>query len=1799
MIGQELGGYRIVEQVGMGGMAVVYKAFDPRTERYVALKVLPQQYSKDPTFLTRFENEARAISKLEHLHILPIFAFGEQDGISYMAMRFMDSGTLSDRIKQGPIPLSDCARILRQLGEALDYAHSNDILHRDIKPSNALLDKSGNAYLTDFGIAKMVSGSSALDLTGSGLIGTPFYMSPEQCRGERELTPASDLYSLGVVLFEMVTGLTPYRAETPLAVLQMHLVSPLPNARDLRPELPESAAAVIAKALSKEPNDRYPSGRALAEAFERALASGETHTDIDDPLGGATLVGDQPTRTVASATPTSTAQATTPPPQADSTNTPQTITVIQTERSVLPYVIAGVATLVAILALALVVLPQATRDQLLLSVGLLQPTETPTPTVTPSPTPTLTPTVTPSPTPTLTPTATITPSPTPTFTATPLAAAPFSAGTVGVVIASNGRDDQIDRLVRDLTGGGAQVIRIDYSPTTAEAQAEVMQTYNAPLLVWADRSMAAQLVLNVVFAPEFQSTKTVEGKALFVPNDQRLPIAANTDARFARNVIDGLLAYLGERWNEAESALGRAANFAPEQALPIVNAYRGLVSVLREDYAAAISQLNNRLEAAPQDIFALNNRGVAFAALGQFDEAVADLTQALNLNPDAAALYSNRAMAYAAQGDFDSAIDDLDAAIGIAPGDAALYRNRGHVYAQMERFSRALEDYNRALALESDNLTFLLERAFVQSYLGDVGAVLADLNAVLQQDEGNIAALLARGQIQAQEGQLDAAVSDFLQILALEPANYDANLRLADLYFTQYRDSATALDFINAALASPDATAEGFLLRGRIHNALGNWANAAVALDHVLALDASSGMAQAERAYAAYRLEPDAEAAISALTAALAAAPDYAPAHNYLGLVYLEMGDYANARPRFERAAELDPAFVEPLINLGRMLAEQQQFAQAIVAYTQALDRDATSLLALSLRALSALELGNVDAARADLAQCLQINANFAPCLAYDGFLRLQQEDFLGAIEPLTQAINQAPDAQTLDWRAQAYGAAGRFEEAIVDLTQAIAQDAFNPVYVTRRALYRVFVQELDGAQADIDRALELNPTYPPIYYAQGILALALGDNRAAVEAFTRAIELDPTAENFLGRGRANLAARAFRESRSDLEEALRLDPSNSATIYALGELAFAVEDYAEAINRMTAYLERFPNFTDALYIRGTSHARRGQLQEALADLTLGIAGCQAACDRLYAERGAVHLLLADHIAARRDFDTAISLQPDNVVAILGLAKIAFDAGDFNTAQPLIAQTLNLFPMNSEALLLRALIAIRSGQRDAALTDLGQSVTLRSFSTLRTDTLTIGEPLLNTLQDARQQYFYRVPLTAGQRLDVTLTPSNDFTDPLLLLRTPSNTIVAFSDTDAQGNFLPSITGFVAPEDGQYTLLVMSLRAASAGSFEIVANVREETAPVVDYFSFTLEQLNEVLRANPSDVLALVARSQRLRLTNDLAGARRDAEAALRLEPDNALALETLGAVEIFEGNLPQALDLLNRAINIQPNVTSYIRRASVFIRQSQYDLAQADLDTAFRLDPTNADAFFQQGLLSYFTEDYPRAIEAFTENLKTYVNDPLAHYWRGLAHLELRMLEEALADLNISVAGCVSECHFDHRFRGDTLLALGRFDEAKADYEIALTLNSNVGEAFMGLGVIDAVQGRLRSAGDNFSRALQLLRGSVDRFEVGAQTSLSGRIDPFSNQDEFAITLNRGDQISVRLDLPDGGVFRPVIVVRDPSGNVLAFSEVNSDGTLEPQVRRVPAPVAGRYTIVVASYNALSTGSYTLVIERR
>ncbi|MBN1219355.1 MAG: protein kinase [Anaerolineae bacterium] len=270
MIGRTLGNYRIIEQIGMGGMATVYKAYDPDTDRYVAIKILPEHFSQDPKFRQRFEREAKAIAKLEHIHILPLFAYGEEGGTAYMVMRYLKAGSLTDRIRAGALSLTEASRLLSQVASALDHAHSHGVLHRDVKPSNILLDADGNAFLTDFGIAKMVE--STLDLTGGGILGTPAYMSPEQCRGNQELTPASDQYSLGIILYEMITGRTPFQAETPIALIHMQLNDPLPMPHQVRADLPEEAERVILKALTKDPELRFPTCGAMAAAFARVVS---------------------------------------------------------------------------------------------------------------------------------------------------------------------------------------------------------------------------------------------------------------------------------------------------------------------------------------------------------------------------------------------------------------------------------------------------------------------------------------------------------------------------------------------------------------------------------------------------------------------------------------------------------------------------------------------------------------------------------------------------------------------------------------------------------------------------------------------------------------------------------------------------------------------------------------------------------------------------------------------------------------------------------------------------------------------------------------------------------------------------------------------------------------------------------------------------------------------------------------------------------------------------------------------------------------------------------------------------------------------------------------------------------------------------------------------------------------------------------------------------------------------------------------------------------------------------------------
>jgi formylglycine-generating enzyme required for sulfatase activity/tRNA A-37 threonylcarbamoyl transferase component Bud32 len=264
------GQYRIIEMLGKGGMATVYKAIQTSVNRLVAVKILPQSLLHDENFMKRFRQEAEVIARLEHFHILPIYDYGEHDDMPYIVMRYLEGGTLQDRVKQyGPLPWDEILLVTRQVAGALDYAHARNVIHRDVKPSNVLLDGEGNAYLVDFGIAKMTE--STAHLTGSGIVGTPAYMAPEQSQPGPPL-PSMDIYALGVTIFEMMTGQQPYRAETPIAQIMMHIQNPIPSLQDFDTAIPPAVDEVVGRALAKDPAERYASAGELAHALEAAVA---------------------------------------------------------------------------------------------------------------------------------------------------------------------------------------------------------------------------------------------------------------------------------------------------------------------------------------------------------------------------------------------------------------------------------------------------------------------------------------------------------------------------------------------------------------------------------------------------------------------------------------------------------------------------------------------------------------------------------------------------------------------------------------------------------------------------------------------------------------------------------------------------------------------------------------------------------------------------------------------------------------------------------------------------------------------------------------------------------------------------------------------------------------------------------------------------------------------------------------------------------------------------------------------------------------------------------------------------------------------------------------------------------------------------------------------------------------------------------------------------------------------------------------------------------------------------------------
>jgi serine/threonine protein kinase len=269
IIGQTLNGYQILESIGSGGFGAVYRAHQSAVNRDVAIKVIRPEHAAQPDFARRFAIEAQLVARLEHPHIVPLYDYWQDERSAFLVMRWVRGGSLKEALqRQGALPLAQVGRILDQLAAALEAAHQSGVIHRDLKPANVLLDERGNAYLTDFGIAKQLDQPVTTTQPGV-LIGSPAYLSPEQIQ-QQPVTPQTDIYTLGLLIYELLTGQPPF-SETGLVVLSKHLTAPIPSILDTHPDLPPRLDDVIQRATAKNPAQRYTTAPAVAEAFRAAL----------------------------------------------------------------------------------------------------------------------------------------------------------------------------------------------------------------------------------------------------------------------------------------------------------------------------------------------------------------------------------------------------------------------------------------------------------------------------------------------------------------------------------------------------------------------------------------------------------------------------------------------------------------------------------------------------------------------------------------------------------------------------------------------------------------------------------------------------------------------------------------------------------------------------------------------------------------------------------------------------------------------------------------------------------------------------------------------------------------------------------------------------------------------------------------------------------------------------------------------------------------------------------------------------------------------------------------------------------------------------------------------------------------------------------------------------------------------------------------------------------------------------------------------------------------------------------------
>ncbi len=786
MTGKTLGKYRIVERLGRGGMAEVYKAYQPGLDRYVAIKLMHGYLAEDPDFVGRFQREAKAIAALHHPHIVQMHDFDIESDVYYMVQEYVEGGTLKTKLQEAKvqrqtIPIQETVRILVAICDAVDYAHQQGRIHRDIKPDNILFDARNRPVLTDFGIASIIGGTR-FTATGA-MVGTPAYMSPEQGKGypgdER-----SDVYSLGVVLYEMVTGHIPFDADTPFAVVLKHVNEPLPMPRVLNPDVPYGVERVILKALAKDPADRYQRATDLSQALQEALQE-ETAPAWNVPpvLEPAvpvieTLPAVPPAPVVDTALPVQPTAVTPPPAQAAQ---PEAIPAAAKKKRPAWLWVAGA--LVGVMLLICCTLGGLSVLRRIREQRALKQDTTPPAVTTPI-------------SKDLTRQAVV--------AATPPGKDAQSLLQEGFVTLDDECVGDVDRALELFEQSIAQAPNVAHA-YAGQAFALFCQGYNNPALDSVNHALEldADDPLGYYVRGRIQADqeKIDEALADFGAAIERDPVFQEAYYRRALLYIWPLEAY-----DEAFADLNQAIALAPELSAAYLErgnlnmwyfedppaaladfdhfvelqpdspqgyAQRAALYEALEDYERAIIEWTQALERAPDEEKPVYhfNRGRAHLWGGQPDAAVVDYTQALDQVSDVEA-YFNRGIAYYRLQDDEAALADFDQVllVGWDEREGAAHHARGWVWSRQGDFEQAIEAYTRAAEFDFDSYAWpffvdthpLLDRARAFRALDQLDRALDDLNVLIEVEgyDGWATAYLERALTYRAMGQPEPAVQD-------------------------------------------------------------------------------------------------------------------------------------------------------------------------------------------------------------------------------------------------------------------------------------------------------------------------------------------------------------------------------------------------------------------------------------------------------------------------------------------------------------------------------------------------------------------------------------------------------------------------------------------------------------------------------------------------------------------------------------------------------------------------------------------------------------------------------------------------------------------------------------------------------------------------------------------------------------------------------------------------------------------------------------------------------------------------------